>query len=76
METFYIPVIWSVTDVLKVQANTIEEACLEAYKNDELGRGHYLDDSLKINTDLIEYSNSGLKLTQEQYKEIQKTYDL
>jgi hypothetical protein len=50
MKKFKIPVIWQMTDVLEIEANSLEEAKELAYEH-ELTEGEYLSGSFQIDED-------------------------
>jgi len=53
---YYIPVVWTMCDTLKITANSYEEACNEAYDTD-ITFGEYLPGSFEIDKDSVELFN-------------------
>ena len=62
METFKIPITWSLTDLREVKASSLEEACRLVYENDLLIYGEYVQGSLKIDINTLPMYNDELSL--------------
>ena len=52
MKTFKIPVVWQMYGVVRVEADTLEEA-MEKAREEKLPDGDYIDDSFELDTEEI-----------------------
>jgi hypothetical protein len=55
--TFTIPVTWSMTTDLTIEAESLEEACEKADSGPLPDDGEYMDDSWEINVDCLDFLN-------------------
>lgn len=60
-KTYKIPVVWQVSDIYEVEANSLEEAIQKAQDGSLPSRGEYIEDSFEIDYEGIPFHNRNLK---------------
>lgn len=56
-KTYKIPVVWQVSDICEIEANSLEEAIQKAKDGPLPSRGEYINDSLQIDFESNIFNN-------------------